>query len=44
MRKAPPDLFPLHATFDGYRAVLREQLPYLLTSLASVSARCCLPC
>ena len=33
MRKSPPDMFPLHATFDGYRAVLRQQLPYLGTSL-----------
>ncbi len=33
MRKSPPDMFPLHATFDGYRAVLQQQLPYLGTSL-----------
>ncbi|RAG86504.1 carbohydrate ABC transporter permease [Streptacidiphilus pinicola] len=33
MRKSPPDLFPLHPTFSGYQAVLRDQLPYLLTSL-----------
>lgn len=32
MRKDPPNLIPLHATFDGYRAVLHEQLPFLLTS------------
>ncbi|CAL9326369.1 carbohydrate ABC transporter permease [Streptomyces olindensis] len=33
MRKSPPDLFPVHATLDGYRAVLDQQLPYLGTSL-----------
>ncbi|WP_329331375.1 carbohydrate ABC transporter permease [Streptomyces sp. NBC_00663] len=33
MRKSPPDLFPLHPTFEGYRAVLDDQLPYLGTSL-----------
>jgi multiple sugar transport system permease protein len=33
MRKSPPDMFPLHATFDGYRTVLQQQLPYLGTSL-----------
>ena len=33
MRKSPPDLFPLHGTLDGYRAVLDQQLPYLGTSL-----------
>jgi multiple sugar transport system permease protein len=33
MRKNPPDLFPLHPTFEGYRAVLDDQLPYLGTSL-----------
>ncbi|MFD8306446.1 carbohydrate ABC transporter permease [Streptomyces sp. NPDC059690] len=32
MRKAPPDLLPLHGTLSGYRAVLDEQLPYLGTS------------
>ncbi len=32
MRKASPDLLPLHATFEGYRLVLSEQLPYLATS------------
>ncbi|WP_171113926.1 MULTISPECIES: carbohydrate ABC transporter permease [Streptomyces] len=33
MRKSPPDLFPVHGTLEGYRAVLGEQLPYLATSL-----------
>jgi multiple sugar transport system permease protein len=33
MRKSPPDLFPLHPTFQGYQAVLNDQMPYLLTSL-----------
>jgi multiple sugar transport system permease protein len=33
MRKSPPNWFPLDATFDGYRAVLDQQLPYLGTSL-----------
>ncbi|GHH80634.1 carbohydrate ABC transporter permease [Streptomyces capitiformicae] len=33
MRKSPPDLFPVHGTLDGYRAVLDQQLPYLATSL-----------
>jgi multiple sugar transport system permease protein len=33
MRKDPPDLFPAHPTFAGYRAVLDDQLPYLWTSL-----------
>ncbi|MEZ0070392.1 multiple sugar transport system permease protein [Streptacidiphilus sp. MAP12-20] len=33
MRKSPPDLLPLHPTFAGYQAVLRDQMPYLLTSL-----------
>ncbi|QFQ95658.1 carbohydrate ABC transporter permease [Streptomyces phaeolivaceus] len=33
MRKSPPDLFPAHATFEGYRAVLDDQPPYLGTSL-----------
>lgn len=33
MRKSTPDLFPLHPTFEGYHAVLRDQLPYLGTSL-----------
>ncbi|WP_433087459.1 carbohydrate ABC transporter permease [Dactylosporangium sp. CA-052675] len=34
MRRQPPNLFPVDATFDGYRAVLHQQLPYLGTSLA----------
>jgi multiple sugar transport system permease protein len=33
MRKSPPDLLPLHPTFEGYRAVLHDQMPYLGTSL-----------
>jgi multiple sugar transport system permease protein len=33
MRKSPPDLFPAHATLEGYRAVVDQQLPYLGTSL-----------
>ncbi len=33
MRKDPPDLLPLHATFSGYRAVVQDQLPNLGTSL-----------
>ncbi|MEA5456772.1 carbohydrate ABC transporter permease [Sinomonas sp. JGH33] len=33
MRKSPPDWFPLHPTFSGYRAVLDQQLPYLGNSL-----------
>jgi multiple sugar transport system permease protein len=33
MRKDPPDLFPVHPTFSGYRAVLNDQMPYLWTSL-----------
>ncbi|WP_433618423.1 carbohydrate ABC transporter permease [Dactylosporangium sp. CA-139114] len=33
MRKSPPNWLPLDATFDGYQAVLRQQLPYLGTSL-----------
>ncbi|WP_051950993.1 carbohydrate ABC transporter permease [Actinacidiphila yeochonensis] len=33
MRKSPPDLFPLHPTFSGYHAVLRDQMPYLGVSL-----------
>lgn len=33
MRKDPPDLLPLHPTFSGYHAVLRDQLPYLWASL-----------
>jgi multiple sugar transport system permease protein len=33
LRKSPPSWFPVHGTFDGYRAVLNDQLPYLDTSL-----------
>ena len=33
MRKSPPNLFPVHGTLDGYRAVLQQQLPYLGASL-----------
>lgn len=33
MRKSLPDLFPAHATLEGYRAVVDQQLPYLGTSL-----------
>ncbi|MBV1939088.1 carbohydrate ABC transporter permease [Streptomyces sp. BV286] len=33
MRKSPPDLFPAHATLEGYRAVVDQQLPHLGTSL-----------
>jgi multiple sugar transport system permease protein len=33
MRKSPPNLFPVHGTLDGYRAVLQQQLPYLGVSL-----------
>jgi multiple sugar transport system permease protein len=33
MRKSPPNLVPLHATLDGYRAVFSQQGPYLTTSL-----------
>jgi multiple sugar transport system permease protein len=33
MRKSPPDLLPVRPTFDGYRTVLAQQLPYLGTSL-----------
>ena len=33
MRKSPPSLFPASPTFEGYQRVLREQLPYLATSL-----------
>jgi multiple sugar transport system permease protein len=33
MRKSPPNLFPIDPTFEGYRQVLSEQLPFLLTSL-----------
>ena len=37
----PPNLFPFHPTFDGYRTVLSQQLPYLGTSLSSASAPWC---
>src|SRR4051812_44496970 len=33
MRKSPPDWIPLHATLEGYRAVLDQQMPYLGTSI-----------
>jgi multiple sugar transport system permease protein len=33
MRKSPPAWFPLNATFEGYQAVLSQQLPFLATSL-----------
>jgi multiple sugar transport system permease protein len=33
MRKSLPSLFPVHPTTQGYERVLREQLPYLGTSL-----------
>jgi multiple sugar transport system permease protein len=33
MRKSPPSWFPVHPTFEGYRMVLDQQLPYLMTSL-----------
>jgi len=33
MRHDPPFLLPVHATLDGYRTVLDQQLPYLWTSL-----------
>jgi multiple sugar transport system permease protein len=33
MRKSPPDWFPIQPTFDGYQAVISQQLPYLGTSL-----------
>ena len=33
MRKDPPNWFPVHGTFEGYRAVLHQQMPYLGTSL-----------
>jgi multiple sugar transport system permease protein len=33
MRKDPPNVLPLSPTFDGYDTVLRDQLPYLRTSL-----------
>jgi multiple sugar transport system permease protein len=33
MRKSPPNLIPVGGTLDGYTVVLRQQLPYLGTSL-----------
>lgn len=33
MRKTPPNWFPVHPTFEGYQAVISQQLPYLGTSL-----------
>ncbi len=33
MRQDPPSLFPFDPTFEGYQAVLSQQLPYLGTSL-----------
>jgi multiple sugar transport system permease protein len=33
MRKTPPNWVPVDATLEGYRAVLRQQLPHLGTSL-----------
>ncbi|GIH03052.1 sugar ABC transporter permease [Rhizocola hellebori] len=33
MRKSPPNWFPVDGTVEGYRSVLRDQLPYLGTSL-----------
>jgi len=33
LRRDPPLLLPLHPTFEGYEAVLRQQLPNLGTSL-----------
>ncbi|MFZ7089144.1 carbohydrate ABC transporter permease [Curtobacterium sp. RRHDQ10] len=33
MRSSPPSWFPFTPTFDGYAAVLEQQLPYLATSL-----------
>src|SRR4051794_1516316 len=33
MRHDPPFLLPVHATLDGYRTVLDQQLPYLWASL-----------
>ena len=32
MRHDPPYLFPIHATLEGYQAVLHQQMPYLATS------------
>ncbi|MGW4638412.1 carbohydrate ABC transporter permease [Sphaerisporangium sp. NPDC004334] len=33
MRKSPPYLWPSNGTLEGYRAVLEQQGPYLVTSL-----------
>ena len=33
MRKSPPNLIPIDGTLDGYTVVLKQQLPYLGTSL-----------
>ena len=33
MRLSPPPLFPLRGTLEGYEAVLRQQMPYLGTSI-----------
>lgn len=33
LRKSPPDLFPVPASFAGYVTVLHNQLPYLGTSI-----------
>jgi multiple sugar transport system permease protein len=33
LRRSPPSFLPVHGTLEGYRAVLRQQLPYLGTSL-----------
>jgi len=33
MRKSPPNLIPIDATLDGYTVVIKQQLPYLGTSL-----------
>jgi multiple sugar transport system permease protein len=33
LRHTPPYWFPIHGTVEGYRTVLRQQLPYLGTSL-----------
>ncbi|MEO5920162.1 MAG: carbohydrate ABC transporter permease [Pseudolysinimonas sp.] len=33
LRQDPPNIFPFDPTFDGYAQVIRDQLPYLATSL-----------
>jgi multiple sugar transport system permease protein len=33
LRKSPPNLLPIDATFEGYQAVLGQQIPFLGTSL-----------